>query len=133
MFAAYALGLLDCKDISARCMLPIFLFLATKTDASVRMLNGSPAEQLLKPIMDYVEAKGGHMHDQTGLKVSAHAWGARGGGCIDDGRVAAAVDREHRVQRWPMVGPSHRCACGWGLGGVVLHHHRAVRNALCMV
>jgi hypothetical protein len=41
---AYALGFLDCNDISARCMLTIFQFFATKTDASVlRMLNGSPA------------------------------------------------------------------------------------------
>lgn len=30
---AYALGFLDCKDISARCMLTIFQFFATKTDA----------------------------------------------------------------------------------------------------
>lgn len=33
-------------------------FFATKTDASaLRMLNGSPAERLLKPITDYIEAK----------------------------------------------------------------------------
>lgn len=31
--AAYALGFLDCKDISARCMLSIFQFFATKTGA----------------------------------------------------------------------------------------------------
>lgn len=55
---AYALGFLDCKDISARCMLSIFQFFATKTDASVlRMLNGSPAERLLAPIADYITAK----------------------------------------------------------------------------
>lgn len=29
--AAYALGFLDCNDISARCMLTIFQFFATKT------------------------------------------------------------------------------------------------------
>lgn len=40
--AAYALGFLDCNDISARCMLSIFQFFATKTDASaLRMLNGA--------------------------------------------------------------------------------------------
>jgi uncharacterized protein with NAD-binding domain and iron-sulfur cluster len=67
--AAYALGFLDCKDISARCMLTIFQFFATKTDASVlRMLNGSPAERLLKPITDYVEAKGGRIHLRQGCK-----------------------------------------------------------------
>lgn len=46
---AYALGFLDCQDISARCMLTIFQFFATKTDASVlRMLNGSPAGECLR-------------------------------------------------------------------------------------
>nr|ADK95008.1 chloroplast zeta-carotene desaturase [Dunaliella salina] len=60
---AYALGFLDCKDISARCMLTIFQFFATKTDASVlRMLNGSPAERQLKPFTDYIEARGGRIH-----------------------------------------------------------------------
>jgi hypothetical protein len=45
---AYALGFMDCDNTSARCMLTIFQFFATKTDASVlRMLNGSPAERLL--------------------------------------------------------------------------------------
>ena len=67
--AAYALGFLDCEDISARCMLTIFQFFATKTDASkLRMLNGSPAERLLKPITDYVEAKGGRLHIRWGCR-----------------------------------------------------------------
>ena len=55
---AYALGFLSCDDISARCMLSIFQFFATQTDASARrMLNGSPAERRLKPITDYIESK----------------------------------------------------------------------------
>lgn len=67
--AAYALGFLDCEDISARCMLTIFQFFATKTDASkLRMLNGSPAERLLKPITDYVESKGGRLHIRWGCR-----------------------------------------------------------------
>lgn len=38
---AYALGFIDCDNISARCMLTIFQFFATKTEASVlRMLAG---------------------------------------------------------------------------------------------
>lgn len=71
---AYALGFLDCNDISARCMLTIFQFFATKTDASVlRMLNGSPAERLLKPITDYVESKGGRIHLRSGCKEVLYA------------------------------------------------------------
>lgn len=68
---AYALGFLDCKDISARCMLSIFHFFATKTDASVlRMLNGSPRDRLLQPILDYIEARGGKIHMRTGAAMA---------------------------------------------------------------
>lgn len=50
-------------------MLTIFQFFATKTDASkLRMLSGSPAERLLKPITDYVEAKGGRLHIRWGCR-----------------------------------------------------------------
>lgn len=66
---AYALGFLDCKDISARCMLSIFQFFATKTDASaLRMLSGSPADRLLAPIADYIKAKGGRIHTRWGCR-----------------------------------------------------------------
>ena len=78
--AAYALGFLDCKDISARCMLTIFQFFATKTDASkLRMLSGSPKERLLQPIMDYIEARGGRFHIR---------WGCRCGGPQPCARMA---------------------------------------------
>lgn len=76
---AYALGFLDCKDISARCMLTIFQFFATKTDASVlRMLSGSPADRLLKPITDYIEAKGGRIHLRYGCKEVQYEQGPDG-------------------------------------------------------
>ena len=56
-------------QISARCMLSIFQFFATKTDASVlRMLNGSPEERLLKPIAEYISSKGGRIHTRLGCK-----------------------------------------------------------------
>lgn len=56
---AYALGFIDTENISARCMLTIFQFFASKTEASVmRMLAGSPNEYLHKPIVEYLESKG---------------------------------------------------------------------------
>jgi len=56
---AYALGFIDTENISARCMLTIFQFFATKTEASMlRMLAGSPSEYLHKPIVEYLEKKG---------------------------------------------------------------------------
>jgi zeta-carotene desaturase len=56
---AYALGFIDCDNISARCMLTIFQFFAVRTEASVlRMLEGSPQEYLHKPIVKYLEERG---------------------------------------------------------------------------
>ncbi|WP_448266738.1 9,9'-di-cis-zeta-carotene desaturase [Nostoc sp. DSM 114159] len=56
---AYALGFIDCENMSARCMLTIFQLFAVKTEASVlRMLEGSPSEYLHKPILEYLEARG---------------------------------------------------------------------------
>ena len=56
-------------QISARCMLSIFQFFATKTDASrLRMLDGSPADRLLKPITDYIKSKGGRIHISWGCR-----------------------------------------------------------------
>ncbi|MBW4684319.1 MAG: 9,9'-di-cis-zeta-carotene desaturase [Komarekiella atlantica HA4396-MV6] len=55
---AYALGFIDCENISARCMLTIFQLFAVKTEASkLRMLEGSPYEYLHKPILEYLEAR----------------------------------------------------------------------------
>ncbi|MEL6928120.1 MAG: 9,9'-di-cis-zeta-carotene desaturase [Cyanobacteria bacterium J06600_6] len=66
---AYALGFIDTENISARCMLTIFQFFATKTEASVlRMLEGSPSEYLHKPIVDYLEARGTKIHTRHQVK-----------------------------------------------------------------
>ncbi|MBS0017650.1 MAG: 9,9'-di-cis-zeta-carotene desaturase [Arthrospira sp. SH-MAG29] len=60
---AYALGFIDTENISARCMLTIFQFFAAKTEASVlRMLEGSPAEYLHKPIVNYLQQRGAKIH-----------------------------------------------------------------------
>lgn len=57
---AYALGFIDCDNISARCMLTIFSLFATKTEASLlRMLKGSPDVYLSGPIRKYIMDKGG--------------------------------------------------------------------------
>ena len=66
---AYGLGFIDCEHISARCMLTIFQFFATKTEASVlRMLEGSPDQYLHKPIVNYLESKGCKIHLKSGVK-----------------------------------------------------------------
>jgi len=56
---AYALGFLDCDNISARAMLTIFMLFAIRTEASVlRMLDGSPQTGLHDPIVNYLEERG---------------------------------------------------------------------------
>ena len=66
---AYALGFINTENISARCMLTIFQFFATKTEASVlRMLEGSPSEYLHKPIVDYLEARGTKIHTRRRVR-----------------------------------------------------------------
>ncbi len=66
---AYALGFIDTENISARCMLTIFQFFATKTEASIlRMLEGSPHEYLHRPIIEYLEARGAKIHTRRQIR-----------------------------------------------------------------
>ncbi|HEY9696669.1 MAG TPA: 9,9'-di-cis-zeta-carotene desaturase [Trichocoleus sp.] len=60
---ALALGFIDTENISARCMLTIFMMFAAKTEASrLNMLAGSPDEYLHKPIVKYLEDRGAKIH-----------------------------------------------------------------------
>jgi zeta-carotene desaturase len=66
---AYALGFIDCEHISARCMLTIFQFFASKTEASVmRMLEGSPDEYLHKPILKYLADRGTQIYTRRQVR-----------------------------------------------------------------
>ncbi len=66
---ALALGFIDTENISARCMLTIFMMFASKTEASkLNMLVGSPAGYLSKPIVDYLEARGTKIHTRRQLR-----------------------------------------------------------------
>ncbi|EPS57847.1 hypothetical protein M569_16970, partial [Genlisea aurea] len=70
---AYALGFIDCDNISARCMLTIFSLFATKTEASLlRMLRGSPDAYLSGPIKKYIMDKGGRFHLRWGCREILH-------------------------------------------------------------
>lgn len=60
---ALALGFLDTENISARCMLTIFMMFAAKTEASrLNMLAGSPAEYLHQPLLTYLQQRGVKIH-----------------------------------------------------------------------
>ena len=56
---AYALGFIDCDNISARCMLTIFNLFAVRSEASVlRMCEGSPNTYVHEPIVAYLKERG---------------------------------------------------------------------------
>lgn len=71
---AYALGFIDCENISARCMLTIFQFFAVRSEASVlRMLTGSPDEYLHKPILKYLENRGATIYTRRQVREIQYA------------------------------------------------------------
>lgn len=93
---AYALGFIDAENISARCMLTIFQFFATKTEASVlRMLEGSPNEYLHKPIVEYLKARGTQIYTRCGVREIKFA--EVGGETRVKGIVVAKGDREETI------------------------------------
>lgn len=60
---ALALGFINTEEISARCMLTIFMMFAAKTEASrLNLLAGSPDEYLHKPILGYLQQRGVKIH-----------------------------------------------------------------------
>lgn len=102
---AYALGFIDCENISARCMLTIFQMFATRTEASVlRMLEGSPHEFLHKPIVDYLEARGAKIH--TRRRVREIQYDRNGDVATITGMVVAQGDAEEQV-----IADVYVCAC----------------------
>ena len=70
---AYALGFVDCDNISARCMLTIFMLFAIRSEASVlRMLDGSPQTGLHDPILQYLEERNVKVHLGTPCRDIVH-------------------------------------------------------------
>lgn len=102
---AYALGFIDCENISARCMLTIFQFFAAKTEASVlRMLEGSPYEYLHKPIIEYLEARGAKIH--TRRRVREILFTGEGEETCVTGLVIAKGETEETI-----TADAYVCAC----------------------
>jgi zeta-carotene desaturase len=70
---AYALGFLDCDNISARAMLTIFMLFAIRTEASVlRMLDGSPQTGLHDPIIKYLKDRNVKINLSTPVRDIVH-------------------------------------------------------------
>lgn len=102
---AYALGFIDTENISARCMLTIFQMFAAKTEASkLRMLKGSPDEYLHKPIVQYIEARGGKIY--TRRRVREILFTGEGEQTRVTGLVVAKGETEETI-----TADAYVCAC----------------------
>ncbi|CBN76924.1 zeta-carotene desaturase, chloroplast precursor [Ectocarpus siliculosus] len=76
---AYALGFIDCDNISARCMLTIFQLFAIRSEASVlRMLEGSPDDFIHQPILKYLGERGVKHHTSRRILDIKHEVDADG-------------------------------------------------------
>ncbi|CAL9051404.1 unnamed protein product [Musa banksii] len=92
---AYALGFIDCDNISARCMLTIFALFATKTEASLlRMLKGSPDVYLNGPIRKYIIDKGGRFHLRWGCREILYEKSPDGNTYVTGITISKATDRK---------------------------------------
>jgi zeta-carotene desaturase len=102
---AYALGFIDCENISARCMLTIFQFFAVRSEASVlRMLEGSPDGFLHKPILEYLAARGTKIY--TRRQVREIQFAEDGGQTRVTGIVVAQGDTTETI-----TADAYVCAC----------------------
>ena len=94
---ALALGFIDTEQISARCMLTIFMMFATKTEASrLNMLAGSPDEYFTQPIIKYIESKGAKVHTRRQTRQIQFA--EQNGQTRVTGLVTASGEGEETVQ-----------------------------------
>jgi zeta-carotene desaturase len=76
---ALALGFIDTEQISARCMLTIFMMFAARTEASrLHMLKGSPDRYLHQPIVNYIRARGGEIFTSRRVRQIAFTETDRG-------------------------------------------------------
>lgn len=102
---AYALGFIDCENISARCMLTIFQLFAARTEASVlRMLEGSPEQYLHKPIIEYLEARGAKIYTRRRVREILFT------GTQGETRVTGIVVAKGETEE-TMTADAYVCAC----------------------
>lgn len=102
---ALALGFLDTENISARCMLTIFMMFAAKTEASrLNMLAGSPDEYIHQPILKYIGDRGAKV--QTRRQTRRILFEQQGTETLVTGLVVANGESEETI-----VADAYLAAC----------------------
>eukprot|EP00903_Cladosiphon_okamuranus_P019392 g17830.t1 len=101
---AYALGFIDCDNISARCMLTIFQLFAIRSEASVlRMLEGSPDEFIHQPILKYLGERGVKHETSRRVLDIRHEVDADGKPTHVNGFVVAGGGKEEEYREFDVV------------------------------
>lgn len=102
---ALALGFLDTENISARCMLTIFMMFAAKTEASrLNMLAGSPDKYIHQPILKYIGDRGAKV--QTRRQTRRILFEQQGTETLVTGLVVANGESEETI-----VADAYLAAC----------------------
>lgn len=115
---AYALGFIDCDNMSARCMLTIFQLFAARSEASVlRMLEGSPDTYLTGPIVQYIKERGAKIHLRR--RVRNVLWSDEGGDIrvtgldIADGQKNRTITADYYVAACDVTGAQRLVPPAW--------------------
>lgn len=116
---AYALGFIDCDNMSARCMLTIFQLFAARSEASVlRMLEGSPDKFLTGPIVKYIEDRGAVLN--LGKRISKIDWEEDSNGKVrvtklevSKGSFVEEVEADHYVAACDVAGAQRIIPSAW--------------------
>ncbi|CAM9262796.1 unnamed protein product [Pylaiella littoralis] len=101
---AYALGFIDCDNISARCMLTIFQLFAIRSEASVlRMLEGSPDDFIHQPILKYLGERGVTHHTSSSILDIKYEEDADGKPTRVNGLVVGGGGKERTYKEFDIV------------------------------
>jgi zeta-carotene desaturase len=109
-----ALGFLDTENISARCMLTIFMMFAAKTEASkLNMLAGSPQEYLHEPILKYLTERGVKIHTRRQLREIKYQDDQINGLVIADGDRLETITADAYVCALDIPGIQRAIPAAW--------------------
>jgi zeta-carotene desaturase len=111
---ALALGFIDTENISARCMLTIFMMFAAKTEASkLNMLAGSPQEYLHQPILKYLTDRGVKIHIRRQLREIKYTDSQITGFVIADGDRLETITADAYVCALDIPGIQRAIPTAW--------------------
>lgn len=116
---AYALGFINCDNMSARCMLTIFQLFAARSEASVlRMLEGSPDKFLTGPIINYIQQRGASVNLRRKVRQIAYETDQNGrtrvtGLVVAKGTESELIEADYYVAACDVAGAKRLIPTEW--------------------